>query len=89
MIEEVPLELHEYEKPTSILLVANSTPMVDFDSKLNSFLVNRDSRLLLPTPESPISTTEREKGKGKTTIKHVFLLFEVVWLEWMIVQSLV
>ena len=38
-------------------LVANSTPMVDFDSKLNSFLVKRDNRLDLPTPESPIRTT--------------------------------
>ena len=37
--------------------MANSTPMVDLDSKLNSFLVNRDSRLDLPTPESPIRTT--------------------------------
>lgn len=37
--------------------MANSTPIVDFDSKLNSFLVKRDSKLLLPTPESPISTT--------------------------------
>lgn len=31
--------------------------MVDFDSKLNSFLVNRDNKLLFPTPESPINTT--------------------------------
>ena len=38
-------------------LVANSTPMVDLDSKLNSFLVNRDSRFDFPTPESPIRTT--------------------------------
>ena len=38
-------------------LVANSTPMVDFDSKLNSFLVNLDNRLDLPTPESPMRTT--------------------------------
>ena len=38
-------------------LVANSTPMVDLDSKLNSLRVNRDNRLLFPTPESPISTT--------------------------------
>lgn len=38
-------------------LVANSTPMVDLDSKLNSFLVNRESRFDLPTPESPIRTT--------------------------------
>ena len=46
---------------TWILLVANSTPMVDFDSKLNSLRVNLDKRLLLPTPESPISTTENSK----------------------------
>ena len=37
--------------------VANSTPIVDLDSRLNSFLVNRDNRLDLPTPESPIRTT--------------------------------
>jgi hypothetical protein len=42
---------------TWMLRVANSTPMVDFDSKLNSFFVNRDKRLDLPTPESPIRTT--------------------------------
>lgn len=42
---------------TCILLVANSTPIVDFDSKLNSFLVNLDNKLLFPTPESPIRTT--------------------------------
>lgn len=41
--------------------MANSTPIVDFDSKLNSFLVNRDRRLLFPTPESPINTTESEE----------------------------
>ena len=46
---------------TTILLVANSTPIVDFDSKLNSFLVNLDNKLLLPTPESPISTTVKRK----------------------------
>lgn len=44
-----------------MLRVANSTPIVDFDSKLNSLRVNRDSKLLLPTPESPISTTKNEK----------------------------
>lgn len=43
---------------TSMLLVANSTPIVDFDSKLNSFLVNLDNKLLFPTPESPIRTTK-------------------------------
>jgi hypothetical protein len=37
--------------------VANSTPMVDFESRLNSLRVNRLNRLDLPTPESPISTT--------------------------------
>lgn len=44
-----------------MLLVANSTPIVDLDSKLNSFLVNLESRLLFPTPESPISTTGKRK----------------------------
>ncbi len=39
--------------------VANSTPMVDFESRLNSLRVNLLSRLDLPTPESPISTTVR------------------------------
>jgi hypothetical protein len=33
---------------------------VDLDSRLNWLRVNRDSRLLLPTPESPISTTVEE-----------------------------
>ncbi|WVZ64543.1 hypothetical protein U9M48_014043 [Paspalum notatum var. saurae] len=42
---------------TLMLLVANSTPMVDLDSRLNSLRVKRDSRLDLPTPESPMSTT--------------------------------
>ena len=39
--------------------VANSTPIVDLLSRLNSFLVNRESRLDFPTPESPIKTTGR------------------------------
>lgn len=55
---------HTYVKEkqlhTCMLLVANSTPIVDFDSKLNSFLVNLDKRLLFPTPESPIRTTGRK-----------------------------
>lgn len=42
---------------TWMLRVANSTPIVDLDSRQNSFLVNRLSRFDLPTPESPISTT--------------------------------
>lgn len=37
--------------------VANSTPMVLLLSKLNSFRVKRDNKLLFPTPESPINTT--------------------------------
>lgn len=40
-----------------MLRVANSTPIVDFDSRLNSLRVNLLSRLDLPTPESPMSTT--------------------------------
>lgn len=42
---------------TGTLRVANSTPMVDLVSKLNSFRVNRDKRLDLPTPESPMRTS--------------------------------
>ncbi len=37
--------------------VANSTPMVDLESRLNSLRVNRLSRFDFPTPESPIRTT--------------------------------
>ena len=36
------------------VLVANSTPIVGLDSKLNSFLVKRDNKFVLPTPESPL-----------------------------------
>lgn len=42
---------------TWILRVANSTPMVDLLSRLNSLRVKRESRLDLPTPESPMRTT--------------------------------
>ena len=45
---------------TCILFVANSTPIVDLDSKLNSFLVNLDRRFDLPTPESPMRTTFKQ-----------------------------
>lgn len=41
--------------------VLNSTPMVVRVSWLNSFLVKRDSRLLFPTPDSPIRTTADDK----------------------------
>ena len=40
-----------------MLRVANSTPIVDLESRWNSFRVNRLSRLDLPTPESPMITT--------------------------------
>lgn len=42
---------------TWMLRVANSTPMVLLDSKLNSLRVNLPRRLVLPTPESPMRTT--------------------------------
>jgi len=40
-----------------MLRVANSTPIVDLDSRQNSLRVKRLSKLLLPTPLSPIRTT--------------------------------
>lgn len=49
---------------TWILRVANSTPMVLLLSRLNSLRVKRESRLLLPTPESPIRTTADEEDTG-------------------------
>ena len=56
-------------------LVANSTPMVDFDSKLNSFLVNRESRFDLPTPESPIRTTVARDIVKKDQTQLIFTFF--------------
>lgn len=53
-----------------MLRVANSTPIVDFDSKLNSFLVNLASKLLFPTPESPINTTAIKKYLFSMQITH-------------------
>ena len=47
---------HKLIIDTSILLVANSTPIVCLDPSVNSFLANRERRLLLPTPESPVRT---------------------------------
>ena len=44
---------------TAIERVANSTPMVDLDSRQNSLRVKRERRLDLPTPESPIRTTSK------------------------------
>ena len=40
--------------------MANSTPMVDLESKLNSLRVKRLRRLDFPTPESPIRTTKSQ-----------------------------
>ncbi|KAL4585601.1 hypothetical protein LXL04_010224 [Taraxacum kok-saghyz] len=40
-----------------MLRLPNSTPIVALYSRRNSFLENRDKRLVLPTPESPIITT--------------------------------
>ena len=37
--------------------VANSTPIVDFHSRLNSLRVKRLSKSDLPTPLSPMTTT--------------------------------
>lgn len=45
---------------TWMLRVANSTPMVLLLSRLNSLRVKRDSRLLFPTPESPMRTTAKQ-----------------------------
>ena len=42
-----------------MLRVANSTPMVDLESRWNSLRVKRLNRLDLPTPESPMITTAR------------------------------
>lgn len=41
--------------------VANSTPIVDLLSRLNSLRVKRESRLDFPTPESPMRTTFGER----------------------------
>ena len=48
--------------------VANSTPIVDLESRRNSLRVNRESRLLLPTPESPMSTTLNRKSYESSAI---------------------
>ncbi len=44
--------------------------MVDLDSKLNSFLVNRERRLDLPTPESPINTTATQNINYIAVVVH-------------------
>ncbi|BAS75226.1 Os01g0848766 [Oryza sativa Japonica Group] len=42
--------------PFYLVRVANSTPMVDLDSRKNSLRVKRERMLDLPTPESPMRT---------------------------------
>ena len=54
-----------------MLFVANSTPIVDLLSRLNSLRVKRERRFDLPTPESPIRTTaKRNKENGNTPTHH-------------------
>jgi hypothetical protein len=65
-----------------MLLVANSTPIVDFDSKLNSFRVNLESKFDFPTPESPIKTTSSVIYILMCEIKQNFLnLFKKQFLQ--------
>ena len=55
---------------TLMLRVANSTPIVLLDSKLNSFRVKRESRFDFPTPESPMSTTAPQStSKREQTVE--------------------
>ena len=55
------IQMKQGEKNIRNYLVANSTPIVLLLSRLNSLRVKRDSKLLFPTPESPINTTETNK----------------------------
>ncbi len=72
---------------TWMLRVANSTPMVLLLSRLNSFRVKRDSRLLFPTPESPISTTTGEKKNKKPTM--FFHFFKFNSFHWWVQHNLI
>jgi len=60
------LNAQSYLYQTSVDLVANSTPMVLLLSRLNSFRVNLDKRLLFPTPESPMRTTSIAETQQQT-----------------------
>lgn len=44
---------------TLMRFVENSTPIVDFESILNSLRVYLDDKLVLPTPVSPTRTTKK------------------------------
>ena len=61
---------------TWIERVANSTPIVDLESRLNSLRVNRLSRLDLPTPESPMRTTVWVYRVSKVLVEHHKLAVE-------------
>ena len=47
-----------------VVLVANSTPMVGLESILKVLSTNRERRLDLPTPESPIMTILKRKSNS-------------------------
>ena len=45
-----------------MVFVANSTPIVGLQPKLNSFFVNLDKIFVFPTPLSPIKTILNKKS---------------------------
>lgn len=49
---------------TGILLVANSTPIVDLDSRLNSFLVNRESKLPVKKRKKKVRSSLEKNRRG-------------------------
>src|SRR5579871_1127509 len=53
--------------------VANSTPIVDLLSGLNSSRVKRDNRLDFPTPESPINTTRGGEDVNTSTFEKMII----------------
>lgn len=55
--DRAPRRLQVGQSRAWMLRVANSTPMVDLLSSMNSLRVKRLSRLDFPTPESPMRTT--------------------------------
>ena len=54
-----------------MLLLANSTPMVDLDSFVNSLRTKRLRMFVLPTPESPMSTTLNRKSAPTTPFQQL------------------
>lgn len=57
--------------PSCTVRELNSTPMVVRLSWLNSFLVKRASRLLFPTPDSPIRTTTGKTKRSENTVIYI------------------